>query len=478
MSEITRRQALTAFGVGAAALAGAGGTARAAAASTPSPSDLRTALGSEVLFPGDPGYAAESAAFNTLIQQSPLAIVLPQTPRDVATAIRIGAGELGWPVAIQATGHGISVPADGALLINMRKMNGVTVNRSRRTAQIGGGARWSDVLTASAPLGLLPPVGSTSDVGATGYISGGGVPVIGRTYGFAADQVRSIALVTPDGQMRFLSPRSNPDLFWAVRGGESNFGAVTSFEISLVPTATVYAGALLFPAAAANAAFQSYATWTSTVSDRMTSVASFERIPNVPQALRIEVVYLGTPAEGDAELASLRALGPVSDSVAEVPIAQMDTIFGVPKNPSASLSASGLIESLDSASTATVLNAIGFDVTLPAGIIEVRQLGGAFARHPKVPNAIGNRRAGFLMYLNNPVIQAGLANQIEQSQQQTLARLAPVLTGRTIPTFLGPLDTSTAAVESAYAPGDWNRLVRLKHVYDPHNLFRINHNIW
>ncbi|WP_051938959.1 FAD-binding oxidoreductase [Phaeacidiphilus oryzae] len=476
---LSRRSALKALGAGAAALAIGGGPAvgAARAAGGTTAGDLRAALGSKVLFPGDPDYDAERAAFNTLITQSPNAIVLAQTAQDVATAVRIGAGGLGWPIAVQATGHGICVPADGALLINMRELNGVTVNSAARTARISGGAKWKDVLAVSAPLGLLPPVGSTSDVGATGYIGGGGVPVIGRTYGFASDRVRSIELVAPDGRQLCLSPYQHADLFWAVRGGGSNFGAVTSFEIDLLPATTVYAGGLVFPAATAAQAYQQYVAWTATASDRITSVASFVHRPTV-EALSIEVVYLGSAADGAAEIAPLRALGPATDSVAEVPIALMDSIFNVPATPSASVASGALIGALDPSGIDLVFGTLGFqDSTVPSGVLEVRQLGGAFGRQPAAPSAVGNRDADFLLFLNNPVPTPAQAAAIEQWQQDALARLAPVLTGKTVPTFLGTLDTTAQEVSTAYTATDWSRLRQLKQAYDPANLFRINHNI-
>jgi FAD/FMN-containing dehydrogenase len=479
---MSRRAALKAAGVGAASLVvGAGVGQGTALASRPRRADavaaLRNALGSKVLFPGDPDYDNERAAFNTLIQQSPLAIVLAQTPQDVATAIRIGGSELGWPVAVQATGHGICVPADQALLINLREMNGVTIDTAAGTARISGGAKWKDVITAAAPLGLLPPVGSTSDVGATGYVTGGGVPIVGRTYGFAADKVRRIEMVTPDGRYRCLSPDERSELFWAVRGGGSNFGAVTSFEIDLIPASTVYGGALVFSAATSAQAFQAYVDWTATVSDQMTAVASFIRRPNAPQVLSIEIVYLGSATDGASQLAPLRALNPVSDTVAEVPNSQLDSIFRVPTTPGATVSASGLFGQLDANGVNTVLSAIGFGATLPSGVVEVRQLGGAFAGPPVAPNAIGNRDASFLLFLSNPAPQPQLVPSIEQAQQNALTQLAPVLTGGRVPTFLGTLDTSPDAVKSAYGQDNWDRLLQLKHQYDPANLFRFNHNI-
>jgi FAD/FMN-containing dehydrogenase len=183
-------------------------------------------------------------------------------------------------------------------------------------------------------------------------------------------------------------------------------------------------------------------------------------------------------ADGAAEIAPLRALGPATDSVAEVPIAQMDSIFNVPATPSASVASGALIGALDPSGIDLVFGTLGFqDSTVPSGVLEVRQLGGAFGRQPAAPSAVGNRDADFLLFLNNPVPTPAQAAAIEQWQQDALARLAPVLTGKTVPTFLGTLDTTAQEVSTAYTATDWSRLRQLKQAYDPANLFRINHNI-
>jgi hypothetical protein len=477
-ANVSRRSVLKSVGAGAVALTGvvAAGPRAAAAVGSPTPQSLRNALGGKVLFPGDADYDAERATFNTIIDQHPKAIVVAPTPNDVSAAIRIGADGIGWPVAVQSTGHGICVPSDQGMLINMREMNQVYVDTSQGTARIGGGAKWSDVLAASAPAGLLPPLGSTSTVGATGYMTGGGVPVIGRAYGFAADGVRSIELVTPDGCQRHLSPTHESDLFWAVRGGEGNFGVVTSFVIDLYPAATVYGGALSFTPATAEAAYRAYVEWTRTSSDKITSVASFLRTPST-QLLNIAVVYLGSAADGAEEIAALRALNPVRDTVTEVPIAKMDSIFNVPTTPGTTVVESGLIDDLDAAGADAVYDAIGYGQTMPNGVIEVRQMGGRFAQSPGAPNAIGNRDSRFLVFMTNSAPDPSLVPSLEQAQQAALSRLGGLLTGRTVPTFLGTQDVGPQAVSTAYTDADWQRLLTLKHCYDPHNHFRLNRTI-
>ena len=113
-------------------------------------------------------------------------------------------------------------------------MTDLEVDPATATARIGAGVKGGTVLREAARLGLAPLVGSTPDVGAVGYLTSGGLPMLGRRYGFAADHVRALELVTADGLPRRTTADEHPDLFWAVRGGKGNFGVITSAEIGLV----------------------------------------------------------------------------------------------------------------------------------------------------------------------------------------------------------------------------------------------------
>ncbi|MEW3821633.1 FAD-binding protein, partial [Pseudomonas aeruginosa] len=85
------------------------------------------------------------------------------------------------------------------LLISTARMTDVRVDPERGTATVAAGARWRDVTEAAAPYGLAGLSGTSSGVGAVGYTVGGGLPVLGRAYGYGADLVRSFHVVTPDG---------------------------------------------------------------------------------------------------------------------------------------------------------------------------------------------------------------------------------------------------------------------------------------
>ena len=130
-------------------------------------------------------------------------------------------------------------------------MDGVRVDPGSRTAWLGAGVRWGQVIAEATRHGLAPLNGSASTVGAVSYSLGGGIGLLARQYGFAADLVRRVEVVTADGRLRRVSAEWEPDLFWALRGGRANFGIVTAIEVGLVPVRRVYGGSMVWDGALA-----------------------------------------------------------------------------------------------------------------------------------------------------------------------------------------------------------------------------------
>ncbi|WP_406149000.1 FAD-binding oxidoreductase [Streptomyces sp. NBC_01012] len=461
--------ALTALGGGAVP------SARAAA---------REETGPALLRPGDPGFDAECSGFNPIVRHRPKAVALPADAAETAEAVRY-ARYRGWPIAVQATGHGIGVAADGALLINTRKLTGVHVDPAARTARIEAGLRWGPVVDAIAPYGLAALSGSSVDVGAVGYTLGGGLGLLGRRYGYAADRVRSLRIVTPDGRIRTASPTRNRELFWGARGAKSNFGVVTSADIELFPVARVHGGVLNFPGAKAAAVLDAYRAWTGSLTEATTSSFQFLRLPDdpaLPPPLRgqfivsIALGHLGSAADGDELVRPLRALGPFMDTVGERPYAEFAAMFTEGPTSLPIHERTGLVRTLDASTADLLLDMAGPGATLPTGVVSIRHLGGALGRPAPVPNAIGLRDAAFTLYLANPA-DPEAADATRRTQQRLMNGLRPALTGGAFPNFLGHADDTTAKVRAAYSAADYARLRRLKRACDPSNLFRVNHNI-
>ena len=186
-------------------------------------------------------------------------------------------------------------------------MRRVTINPVARIARAEAGAVWHEVVDAADGHGLAALAGSAPDVGVVGYTIGGGISWLGRSYGLAANNVEAIEVVTAEGRLVRADACTEPDLFWALRGGGGSFGVVTAIELRLFPVTEVYAGQLWWPAEAASPVLQAWRDLTqSDPPEEFTSAAlmRFPAIPDVPEQLRgrsfaiITVSHLGQPGRG------------------------------------------------------------------------------------------------------------------------------------------------------------------------------------
>jgi FAD/FMN-containing dehydrogenase len=439
-------------------------------------------LRGSLYLPGEAGYDDARAGYNLVVVHRPAAVVEASGVADVMTAVAF-ATRHELPIGVLNTGHGASVPADDAILINVRRVRGVRVDPIAAVARIEAGARWSDVVHEAAVFGLAPLSGSSPQVGAVGYTLGGGLGLLGRAFGYAADHVRSIDVVTRHGMLRHTSPHQFADLFWALRGGKGNFGVVTSLEIDLFPVPRLYGGGLYFRGSSAAEVLSGYRRWVRTVPDELGSSIALTRFPwqpDLPEQLRgrfvvhVRMAYPGTAAEGEQLVRPLRRIGlPLLDTITDRPYSTSGEIHQDPTEPFALTEASTCLREFNEDVADELVNLAGPDSTCPLRLVELRHLGGALARSPRIPNAVGNRDADFLLYL------AGIAGTdiMPEYGRLVLDRMAPWSTGQSLPNFLGPADTTPERVRVAYTSEDYRRLVRVKRAYDPENLFRITHNI-
>ncbi|GLW05349.1 oxidoreductase [Microtetraspora sp. NBRC 13810] len=437
-----------------------------------------------VLRPGDDGYDAERAGFNHAVEHRPAIAVGATGAGDVQAAVALAASQ-GRPVAVLATGHQPALPSAGAVLINTRRMAGVLVDPVAATARVEAGARWQRVLEAATPYGLAPLNGSSPHVGAVGYTLGGGAGLLGRRYGFAADHVRGFEVVTADGRLRHVSADAEPDLFWALRGGKGNFGVVVAMEIGLFPVARLYGGGLYFPGEAASDVLHAYAGWTAAVPDEMASSVMLLHYPDdpaVPEPLRgrfvthVRIAHSGPVEEGERLTRPLRDIGPrLLDTAGEMPYARVGSIHHEPTDPVAAYDRVTMLAGLDAAVVDTLLSLAGPQAGT-ALAVELRHFGGAYARPPAVPNAVGGRDAAFSLFSGSLLDPARLA-EARQAHDTVHGKMRPWSTGGTFANFLGVDDTTPGHVRTAYPPAVFARLTDVKTRFDPANLFRINHNI-
>jgi hypothetical protein len=429
------------------------------------------------VFTAGPEFAAELAAFNLAVTHLPEVVVGAVDAADVVATVR-WAAERGLPVAVQATGHGAIAPYDRGVVVSTARMERLEIDPATRLATIGAGVRWRAVIDAAARHGLAPLNGSSSGVGVVGYTLGGGMPVLGRTFGFASDWVRSFEVVTADGVVRRVSADHEPELFFALRGGKPTAGIVTEMVMELVPVSEVYGGSLFVDGSHAAAMFATYRTWTPTLPDGMTTALKLLRLPplpDVPEPLRnrltvqLSAAYVGDPREGERLLAPMRECAPpIIDQLRRLPYPEVDTVHYDPQHPVPVLPRCGLFDVLTPAAVEDLLASLGPGVDTPVLMAELRHLGGAMGRD--LDDAVGPRDSAYsLLLLGVPA--PGLQEAVGHALISIEQRLAPHLNGRTFVNMQG----AALALDDQLPP--WSariqeRLDAVTHRYDPTGVFR------
>ena len=442
---------------------------------------LRQQISGQVLTANEAAYEDLRLAWNRAHEHNPALIVVPGSAADVATAVR-HAVDHGLAVAVQATGHGVARPAQGSMLILTHALDWVDVDAAARTARFGAGVKWERVLGPATEHGLAPLVGSTPDVSAVGYTLGGGVGWLSNRYGLSSDAVRSIEIVTADGEIRRATPDSEPDLFWALRGGGAgSFGVVTEMEIDLMPVPSLYAGNLLYPASMAREVAARYREWITSTPDELTSSIVFMNFPpfeDVPEIIRgksftiIRGAFTGSDTAGAELMRFWREWqAPALDMWGRIPFSQVATISNDPVDPMMGAVSTEWLASLD-ADTVDILVEAMFEQNGPSPLIvaEVRNIGGAVARTPIYPSAYGNRSQQHLLELIGAGMDEASIRAVEAFIGTTREKLAPHLAGGAYLNFLEGAE-KTARSSEGFEPDSWKRLRQIKATYDPANLF-------
>jgi len=447
---------------------------------------LAAEVNGPVLTSGDEGFADEIATWNQALAHHPLVVVGATCAGDVQAAVRFAAVR-DLPIAVVATGHGAVVPATDAVMINLRRMDQISINENARTATVGAAVEAQAMIVAAAKVDLAPISGSSPNVGVVGYTLGGGVSTtLGRTYGFASDHVLSAEVVTADGVLRRIDAETEPGLFWAIRGGKGNFGVVTSLTFRLVPMTRLYGGGLYYSAEHVHAVLAAYRAVVADAPDELTVSFAFLRLPPlpfVPEPLRgrftvhVRVAYLGSASAGEQLIARLREAAPrVIDAVRDMPYTEIAAIHADPVDPVPAYEISTLLRDFPDEAVSALLAAAGPEAETPALMVEIRQLGGALGREAKAPSAVGHRDAKFLFFAGG-VGAPEMGEAFEAPLQALVDALGPWAAGGKQANFLSGIDVAPERVAKAYEPETYARLRLVKGVYDPTNLFRINHNI-
>jgi FAD/FMN-containing dehydrogenase len=442
---------------------------------------LRESLAGAVVLPGDAGWDAARQAWNLAADQRPALVALPGSAADVQALVDF-ARTRGLRVAMQGTGHNAVPmgPLDDTMLVKTERMRGVEIDERNCIARVEAGALWIDVTAPASEAGLAPLAGSSPDVGVVGYTLGGGLSWLGRKYGLAANRLLSAEVVTADGRLVHASRRENPDLFWALRGGGGNFGAVVAIEFELIPMRQVHAGMMLFPWERAREVMQAWRDWTSEVPDSVTTSARIMQLPplpELPEFLRGRgVVIIDGAVVEDADraaelLAPLRALGPEIDTFADIPPVGLSRIHMDPEEPMPGISDSMMLDALSAETVDRLVDAAGPGSSSPLLMVELRHLGGALGRY--AGGALSRFDGEYLYFAAGIPMDPAVVAALEAHFAIVGSALAPQSSGRHYLNFAErKVDPVAFYGEETYA-----RLRAVKAEVDPLELFRGNHEI-
>ena len=444
--------------------------------------DLAAQMTGRVVTPSDPDWDATREVFNLTTDFRPAAMALPRDVSDVVAAVAYARAH-GLRVAPQATGHNATPfgSLEDALVVDVRELQEISIDPGARRVRVGAGVKWERVVPQLSELGLAALHGSAPDVGIAGYSLGGGMGWLARKYGLQTNSVTAIELVTADGRAARVDADHEPDLFWALRGGNGNFGVVTAIEFAVYPVEDLYAGVMFFPFERAGEILHAWTELVPTLPDELMTWAKLMQFPDapfVPEEVRgrsftlVFGAFLGTEADGRALLRPLRDLGPVMDTFAVVPPAALGDMAMDPADPLPFVSATALLSDLPSAGVDELVAAVGPGSGSPLEMVELRQLGGA----------LGNRTAGAGARATLPGTLAvfALGTVEDDASAATTRGYLDSVERAVLPYRSGDYPNFVEAPSDASAFFDadtWARLRMVKALYDPSDLFKGNHHI-
>jgi FAD/FMN-containing dehydrogenase len=443
---------------------------------------LRASLRGDVIDRDHPAYHQARRVWNGFIDRRPAVIARCADTGDVVEAVR-AASAFRPLVSIRGGGHQVagSAVCDDGVVIDLSGMRGVAVDPERRVARAGGGATWGDVDRATQRFGLATTGGEVSTTGIGGFTLGGGMGLLMRAHGLACDNLRSVEIVTADGEVRAASAEAHADLFWAARGGGRGIGVVTAFEFDLHRVGPDVAAAMVFyPYQHAERVLRGWRDYAAAAPESVTPQAILWSVPpdpSIPEALHgaKTVVCLGLfagPAdEADGALAPLRDLGePLFDASGTMPYLDLQASVDdlLPPGDRYYMKSHGMRELTDAA-IATLLD---WDARRPnpRTLTAIRTMGGAIDRVGPAESAFPHRSDRFNLSIDacwtRPTDDAGVIGWARGAWDA----LAPYASGGVYVNFSGLEDESDADRERVYLESR-DRLAQVRRLYDPTGLF-------
>ena len=448
---------------------------------------LKMRLRGPMFTPGDVGYDESRTVWNGMIDKRPAVVVRCLGTADVITCVQF-AREHELLLCIKGGGHNIAglATADGALMLDMSLMRGVWVDPQRNVARAQAGCLLGDVDRETQVHGLAAVLGFVSLTGIAGLTLGGGFGYLTRRWGWTADNVVGMDVVTADARLVHASSDENADLFWGLRGGGGNFGVVTGIDYVLHPVGPeVVGGVVAWPASAAPKVLELYRTLVEKAPPELTLTTLMRPAPPAPwlpkdmhgkPIVALLACYSGKPEDGEKAVAPIKSFGnPIGDVLVRRPYTQMQSLLDAtqPKGRRNYWKSEYLPRVEPSLCEKLIDHAA--KIRSPHSSIVLMHIGGALNSLNDDHSPVGNRDARYVLNLAGSWEQAGEDRANIEWAREAWHDIKSFSTGGTYINFLTE-DEGPERTKAALGKG-LQRLAEVKARWDPENVFRTNRNI-
>ena len=365
-------------------------------------------------------------------------------------------------------------------MIDLSALRSFELDAAERTAWAGAGLTAGEYTVAAGEHGLATGFGDTGSVGIGGITLAGGIGFLVRKHGLTIDDLLAAEIVTADGRLRRVDAHTEPELFWALRGGGGNFGVVTRLKYRLHPVDTIVGGLLCLPATPdVIAGFVAEADAAPDDLSTIAAVMPAPPLPFVPEDLHgrpvvmARMVYAGDLDGGRARHRALPRAGRAGRrprAADEVPRDVSRRAGSPPRRGGAH----DVRRPRRRAQAEAILERVGESSAMMAAC-EIRVLGGAMARVPADATAFAHRHSRIMINVA-AIYDPSTSERSEHAAW--VGGLSAELDDGDPGAYAGLLaDEGEERVRAAYPGATWERLAAVKATYDPDNVFRLNQNI-